>query len=169
MDSAIPSCATISRSLPGASPRSRDEGRAPSRAAGIPDRGLPTPRPGGQPDCRRGEAWSNGGVKAAQRDRYGSPDVVEIREVATPVPTEDRVLVKVEAASVNRADLDQLYPRWQFYRLVAGLRRPRSPNIGLDVAGTVEAVGPSVTHLRVGDRVYADLFSFGMGSFAEHV
>ncbi|HEX8025925.1 MAG TPA: NAD(P)-dependent alcohol dehydrogenase [Candidatus Limnocylindrales bacterium] len=108
-------------------------------------------------------------MKAAQRDRYGSPDVIEIREVETPVPTEDRVRVRVEAASVNRADLDQLYPRWQFYRLVAGLRRPRSPNLGLDVAGVVDAIGPDATRLKVGDRVYGDLFSFGMGSFAEFV
>jgi NADPH:quinone reductase-like Zn-dependent oxidoreductase len=108
-------------------------------------------------------------VKAARRDVYGPPSVVSVREVPTPVPTEDRVLVRVHAASVNRADLDQLYPRWQFYRLVAGLRRPRSPKVGLDVAGVVEAVGPNARRHKVGDRVYADLFSFGMGSFAEYV
>ena len=50
-------------------------------------------------------------MKAAYRDRYGPPEVVEVREVDKPVPSGDQVLVRVHAASVNRADLDGLYPR----------------------------------------------------------
>ena len=103
------------------------------------------------------------------RDRYGPPDVVYVTEIETPVPTEDRVLVKVHAASVNRADLDGLRPRWRFTRLFFGLRKPRSGRLGLDVAGVVEAVGPGVTRFKAGDRVYGDMFSFGMGAFAEYV
>jgi NADPH:quinone reductase-like Zn-dependent oxidoreductase len=107
-------------------------------------------------------------VKAALRDRYGSPDVVEIREVGTPVPVDDQVLVRVRASSVNRGDLDGIEPRPAFVRLFIGLRAPRNHAVGLDVAGVVEAVGPDATRFRPGDRVFADLYSFGMGSFAEY-
>jgi NADPH:quinone reductase-like Zn-dependent oxidoreductase len=55
-------------------------------------------------------------MKAAVRDRYGPPEVVRVEEVPTPVPTGDQVLVRVRAAGANRADLDGLYPRWQFTR-----------------------------------------------------
>jgi NADPH:quinone reductase-like Zn-dependent oxidoreductase len=108
-------------------------------------------------------------MKAAVRDRYGPPDVVRVEQVPRPVPTDNQVLVRVHAASVNRADLDGLYPRWQFTRLLLGVRRPRIRRIGLDAAGVVEAVGPNVTRLRPGDKVFADLFAFGQGAFAEYV
>lgn len=108
-------------------------------------------------------------MKAAVRDRYGGPDVVRVEEIETPVPGEGEILVRVHAASVNRADLDQIEPRPSFLRLLIGLRRPRNRRIGTDVAGTVESVGPNVTRFRPGDRVFADLFSFGQGSFAEFV
>jgi NADPH:quinone reductase-like Zn-dependent oxidoreductase len=108
-------------------------------------------------------------MKAVQHDRYGGPEVVVIREVETPVPTEDLVLVKVHAASVNRADLDALHARYWFARVFTGIRGPRDPGLGLDVAGVVEAVGPEVTAFKPGDRVFGDMFSFRTGSFAEYV
>ncbi len=108
-------------------------------------------------------------MKAAMRDRYGPPEVVELRDIPTPVPTADQVLVRVHVASVNRADLDGLYPRWQFTRSFSGIRRPREPRVGIDVAGVVESVGPGATGLNVGDRVFGDLFSFGQGAFGEYV
>jgi NADPH:quinone reductase-like Zn-dependent oxidoreductase len=111
----------------------------------------------------------HGDVKAAVRDRYGSPDVVRLVEVDRPVPTEDRVLVQVRAASVNRADLDGITPRPQFSRAFLGLRRPRNLRIGIDVAGVVTEVGPDATRFRPGDEVFADLFGFGQGAFAEYV
>ena len=64
-------------------------------------------------------------VKAAWRDRYGSPDVVYVRDPPKPTPAAGEVLVRVKAASVNRADLDGLYPRWGFIKLFLGLRAPR--------------------------------------------
>jgi NADPH:quinone reductase-like Zn-dependent oxidoreductase len=103
------------------------------------------------------------------RDRYGPPEVVQIKEVDRPVPSADQVLVRVHAASVNRADLDGLYPRWQFIRLFYGLRRPRHHRLGLDAAGVVDSVGPDVTRLGPGDRVFGDMFAFGEGAFAEYV
>lgn len=108
-------------------------------------------------------------MKAAIREQYGSPDVVEVREVDRPVATDDQVLVRVRAASVNRADLDYLTPRPGFIRLFVGLRAPRNPRVGIDVAGVVESIGPNVTRFRPGDNVFADLFSFGQGAFAEYV
>ncbi|HTK46278.1 MAG TPA: NAD(P)-dependent alcohol dehydrogenase [Patescibacteria group bacterium] len=108
-------------------------------------------------------------MKAALRDRYGSIDVVELRDIEKPQPVDDQVLVRVRAASVNRGDLDGLTPRPQFVRVFIGLRAPREPRIGLDAAGEVEAVGPTVTRFKPGDRVFGDMFLFGAGAFAEYV
>jgi NADPH:quinone reductase-like Zn-dependent oxidoreductase len=107
-------------------------------------------------------------MQAAIRDRYGSPDVVAIRDVDRPTPAADQVLVRVHTASVNRADLDALGPRWRILRLFMGIRRPRNRRVGIDVTGVVEAVGPRATQFRPGDRVFADLFPFGYGAFAEY-
>jgi NADPH:quinone reductase-like Zn-dependent oxidoreductase len=108
-------------------------------------------------------------VKAAIQDRYGPPDVVRITDVDRPEPADDQVLVRVRAASVNRADLDGLAPKPGFVRLFMGLRAPRNQRVGIDVAGVVEAVGSTVTRFKPGDEVFADLFSFGQGAFAEYV
>jgi NADPH:quinone reductase-like Zn-dependent oxidoreductase len=107
-------------------------------------------------------------MQAAIQEQYGSPDVVELREVDRPVATDDQVLVRVQAASVNRADLDGLTPRPGFIRLFTGLRAPRNHRVGIDVAGVVESVGPNVTAFKPGDNVFADIFSFGQGAFAEY-
>jgi NADPH:quinone reductase-like Zn-dependent oxidoreductase len=108
-------------------------------------------------------------MKAAVQKKYGSPDVVRVQDVDRPVPADGQVLVRVRAASVNRADLDGLGPRPGFVRLFFGLRAPRNHRVGLDVAGNVESVGAGVTTFRPGDEVFADLFSFGQGAFAEYV
>ena len=110
-----------------------------------------------------------GRMLAAQRDRYGPPDVVELREVERPTPSEGQVLVRIRAASVNRADLDALKPRPGIMRLFMGLRAPRSHSVGVDAAGVVESVGPGVTRLKPGDEVMGDMFIGGQGSFAEYV
>jgi NADPH:quinone reductase-like Zn-dependent oxidoreductase len=107
-------------------------------------------------------------VKAAVRDRYGTPDVVRVEEVETPTPGEGEILVRVQAASVNRADLDGIQPRPAFVRLFLGLRAPRNTRVGIDVAGTVEAVGPGATRFKQGDRVFSDLFGQALGAFAEY-
>jgi NADPH:quinone reductase-like Zn-dependent oxidoreductase len=122
-------------------------------------------------DCRIKRPRDTGdAMKAAVRDRYGPPEVVHIEEVPTPVPTGDQVLVRVRAAGANRADLDGLYPRWQFTRVFLGIRRPRQRRLGIDVAGVVDSAGPDVTRFKPGDRVFAELFIFGgEGTFAEFV
>ncbi len=108
-------------------------------------------------------------MKAAIRDRNGPPDVVTVTDVDRPTPADDEVLVRMRAASVNRADLDGIRPGPSFVRLIIGLRAPRNHRIGLDVAGVVESVGASVTRFRPGDEVFGDLFTFGQGAFAEYV
>ena len=108
-------------------------------------------------------------MKAAWRERYGGPQVVEVREIPKPTPGQGEVLVRVEAASVNRADLDAIVARWAFVRMFTGLLRPRVKRVGLDVAGVVEAAGEEATRFKVGDRVFGDLFSYGSGAFAEYV
>ena len=109
-------------------------------------------------------------MKAAYYDRYGPPEVVEIREVERPTPSDDQVLVRVHAASVNRADLDGLKPKPGFVRLFMGIRAPRSHEVGIDAAGVVEEVGPDVTRFKPGDEVMTDLFAAGrFGAFAEYV
>ncbi len=109
-------------------------------------------------------------MRAAFADRYGGADVVRIREVPRPRPTGDQVLVRVRAASVNRADLDALGPKPGFLRLFMGIRAPRNGEVGIDVAGVVEATGPDATRFRPGDTVMGDLFASGrFGSFADYV
>jgi NADPH:quinone reductase-like Zn-dependent oxidoreductase len=108
-------------------------------------------------------------MKAAQRFRYGGPEVVEIRDVEMPEPGEGEVRVRVRAASVNRADLDWLKPKPGFVRLFLGMRAPRDPRMGWDVAGEVDAVGAGVTRWKSGDAVMADLANHGGGTFAEYV
>jgi NADPH:quinone reductase-like Zn-dependent oxidoreductase len=108
-------------------------------------------------------------MKAAVRDRYGTSDVVRVEEVEKPVPAAGEVLVRVEAASVNRADLDGLGPRPGFVRLFMGLRAPRDRRLGIDVAGVVEQTGTDANRFKPGDRVFGDLFSHGQCAFAEFV
>ena len=109
-------------------------------------------------------------MRAAVLERYGQPDNVEVRDVDRPVPGAGDVLVKVRAASVNRADLDGIQPRPSFVRLFIGLRAPRNHGVGIDVAGVVESVGEGVTRFKPGDDVFADLFGSGpTGAFADYV
>jgi NADPH:quinone reductase-like Zn-dependent oxidoreductase len=107
-------------------------------------------------------------MKAFVRDRYGSPDVLEMSEVPTPTPQAGEVLVRIRAASLNQADLDYLYGRPMLTRIASGFRGPRYRGLGLDAAGEVEAVGPAVTALRPGDEVFGDLTQFGYGAFADY-
>jgi NADPH:quinone reductase-like Zn-dependent oxidoreductase len=106
-------------------------------------------------------------MKAFVRETYGSPAVLDLREVEMPAIGVDGVLVRVHAASLNQADLDYLYGRPLMTRMGSGWRGPRLRGLGLDVAGRVEAVGPRVTAFRRGDAVFGDLTEFGYGAFAE--
>ena len=106
-------------------------------------------------------------MKAIVQRRYGSPDVLEFTDVDRPVPADREVLVKVRAASVNARDWHVLRGDPYVARPSAdlGWRRPNVPIRGTDFAGTVEALGPAVTGVQLGDEVYGE----APGAFAEYV
>jgi NADPH:quinone reductase-like Zn-dependent oxidoreductase len=106
-------------------------------------------------------------MKAIVRDKYGPPDGVELQEVEKPEVTDDGLLVRVRAASVNRVDWYDVTGTPWIARPMTGLRGPKSRFTGRDFAGTVEAVGKDVTDLRPGDEVFGG--KKGGGSFAEYV
>jgi NADPH:quinone reductase-like Zn-dependent oxidoreductase len=111
-------------------------------------------------------------MKAAVCERYGPPEVVQVREVPKPVPADDEVLVKALATAVNSGDarLRALrVPRGLKLpvRLQLGITKPRRPIFGFEMAGQVEAVGTAVTHFQPGDRVVASR-GFDLGCHAEY-
>jgi NADPH:quinone reductase-like Zn-dependent oxidoreductase len=106
-------------------------------------------------------------MKAIVQDTYGSMDVLALREIDRPVPTDNQVLVQVRAAGLHRGDWHVMTGLPYMIRVVVptlGLRKPKVPVRGMDVAGTVEAVGANVTRFRPGDTV----FGWCDGSFAEY-
>jgi NADPH:quinone reductase-like Zn-dependent oxidoreductase len=90
-------------------------------------------------------------MKAFVYTKYGSPDVLELKEVAKPTPADDEVLIKVLAASVNAYDWHMLKADVFLVRLDAGLLKPKNMLLGADIAGQVEAVGRNVKQFQVGD------------------
>jgi NADPH:quinone reductase-like Zn-dependent oxidoreductase len=104
-------------------------------------------------------------MKAIVQRRYGPPDALEFGDLETPVPGDDEVLVRVEAASVNPYDWHHVTGKPYVVRLSAGLRAPKAPVPGMDFAGQVTAVGRDVTRFRPGDAV----FGMRRGAFAEFV
>jgi NADPH:quinone reductase-like Zn-dependent oxidoreductase len=104
-------------------------------------------------------------MQAWVRERYGSPDVLELREVERPELADDAVLVRVRAVSVNPADWYAVHGTPFLARLGGGLRRPKTPLVGTDFSGVVEAVGKDFDGLEPGDEV----FGGRTGAFAEYV
>ncbi|MFF3584689.1 NAD(P)-dependent alcohol dehydrogenase [Streptomyces mirabilis] len=104
-------------------------------------------------------------MKAIAQDRYGSPDVLELREVDKPVVADDTVLVRVHAAAVNARDWHLMRGDPYLARLVLGLSGPKAKIRGTDFAGRVEAVGRNVKRFRPGDEVFGEVD----GAFAEYV
>jgi len=103
-------------------------------------------------------------MQAIVYHRYGSPDVLEFQEIPKPTPAEDQVLIRVHAASVNPYDWHFLRGAPLPIRLFTGMRRPKFPRLGADVAGVVEAVGVKAAPFKPGDAV----FGTAKGSFAEY-
>jgi len=103
-------------------------------------------------------------VKAIVYERYGSPDVLELRDVEKPSVTDDGVLVRVRAASTNPYDWHFMRGKPYFARLMFGLFKPKAHGLGADLAGEVEAVGKDVTRFRPGDAVFGE----AAGAFAEY-
>jgi NADPH:quinone reductase-like Zn-dependent oxidoreductase len=104
-------------------------------------------------------------MKAIIRCDYGTAEVLQLAEVETPVPGEGEVLVKVRAAAINPLDWHEMRGTPYVMRLGSGLRRPTELRLGVDFAGTVEAVGSGVTRLKVGD----DVFGGRSGALAQYL
>lgn len=106
-------------------------------------------------------------MKAVIQDRYGTADVVTVGDLPKPVPADDEILVRVRAASLNGSDRENLAGR-PFYARTHGLKRPRNPVPGSDIAGVVAAVGRSVAEYAPGDEVFGELAAY-RGGLAEYV
>ena len=105
-------------------------------------------------------------MKAIVQYKFGSPDVLNLEDVAKPTVTDDQVLIRIRGAAVNPYDWHLMRARPHLVRLAGfGLRRPKNKIPGSDVAGTIEVVGENVTHFQPGD----DVFGGSTGSFAEFV
>jgi len=103
-------------------------------------------------------------MKAIVYTHYGSPDVLQFKETEKPVPNAGEILVKIYAASANPLDWHLMRGAPFLARLEGGLRKPKDPRFGADLAGRVEAVGSTVTQFQLGDEV----FGAWTGSFAEY-
>jgi len=103
-------------------------------------------------------------MKAIFCTQYGSPDVLRLKEVEKPAPKDDEVLVRIHAASANPLDWHLMRGSPFLARLGGGLRRPKDPRLGVDIAGRVEAVGNNLTQFRPGNEVFGTV----KGGFAEY-
>jgi len=110
-------------------------------------------------------------MKAIVCSKYGSPDVLQLQEVAKPAPKEDEVLIRVQAASINSRDWRLMRANPFFIRLVpGGFLQPKNKILGADVAGRVEAIGSNVKQFKPGDEIFGYLPSAtGRGTFTEYV
>jgi len=104
-------------------------------------------------------------MKAIVYSCYGSPNVLELADVAKPIPADDELLVRIQAAAVNPLDWHYMRGSPYFMRLMAGLGAPTITRLGVDFSGTVEAVGKDVTRFKPGDEV----FGGRTGAFADYV
>src|SRR5512136_1437451 len=107
--------------------------------------------------------------------KYGSPDVLHLKEVEKPAPMDNEVLVKVYATTVTIGDtimrsLNMPIAGWQklMARLYLGIRKPKRSILGMELAGEVESVGRKVTRFKIGDQVFASTFAVNFGGHAEY-
>src|SRR5437763_3376870 len=123
-----------------------------------------------QADREAFQVASGDTMKAIVYTQYGSPDVLQLKEVAKPTPQDNEVLVKVHAASVNAGDWHLLRAKPFLMRLMGfGLLKPKNTILGSDIAGRVEAVGRNVKQFQSGDEVFGNTAKYGFGGFAEYV
>ena len=115
-------------------------------------------------DCGRSIPAGAEQMKAVRYCAYGPPDVLHIADVEKPVPSDNEVLVRVRAASLNSLEAVIIRDLW-ITRLMGGLRKPKNTRFGRDFAGVVEAVGKNVTEFKAGDEV----FGVRWGAIAEYV
>lgn len=106
-------------------------------------------------------------MQAIVYTKYGLPEVLRLQEVVKPVPTDDEVLIQIQAVSVNGSDRENLIGS-PLYARIGGLRKPRHQILGSDIAGRVEMVGRNIRDFHVGDEVFGEIPGYH-GGFAEYV
>ena len=113
-------------------------------------------------------------MKAVVYEKYGPPEVLQVKDVEKPTPKEDEILVKIHAATVTsgdvrlrRSDFPPLF--WLPARLIFGLFKPRKKILGHELAGVIEAVGKNVTTFKIGDSVFGTTTMLNTGSYAEYI
>ena len=108
-------------------------------------------------------------MKAIIYTKYGSPDVLQLKEVEKPTPKDGEVLIKVQAASVNAADMQLLRGDFLIRLKGYGFLKPKNKIFGSDIAGRIEAVDKNVKQFQPGDEVFGEISECGLGGFAEYV
>jgi len=117
---------------------------------------------------------NKGKMKAILCPKYGPPDVLELKEVDKPTPKNNEVLIKIYAATVTVGDVlnrsGGTFPSqaWLAARILFGLRKPRHPILGHELAGEIEAIGKDVTLFKKGDQVFGETGAWDTGTYAEY-
>ncbi len=109
-------------------------------------------------------------MKAVLFEKYGLPNkVLEIKDLAKPIPKANEVLIKIYATAVNDYDWSIVRGKPYLYRLMFGLFKPKHRIAGMELAGLVEGIGSDVRKLKVGDAVFGDISTYGFGTFSEYI
>ena len=106
-------------------------------------------------------------MKAIVYEKYGAPEVHQLKGVEKPTPKDNEILVKIHASAINSSDATLTRGKPFLGRLWQGFLKPKNKTLGSDIAGKVEAVGSSVKEFKAGDEVFGDIGDIGFGGFAE--
>jgi len=108
-------------------------------------------------------------MKAIVYEKYGPPEVLQLKEVEKPTPKDNEVLIEIHASAINFSDSGFVRGKPYLGRLWQGLFKPKNKILGADIAGKIESVGSKIKQFQPGDEVYGDLGSDSWGGFAEYV